>query len=236
MSEAREFLRDVEDLAAPVAVDFSPESRTLMVTFGGMAGGVGIPPFEFFKITSESGVKRLFIRDIEQALYQRSLAGMGRGPDGVVRYVKERAAEQGVERIVVMGNSGGGYASLLFGALLDADRAYAFSPLSFIGLGAKLIHRDLRVPRLFVRAAMSRDANRDYFDLRKVFRKHGTRTDFQIYYCCRGPWGRLDRLHAMRLASFPNVSLHEYDEGGHQLVKLLRDRGELEGIITGALG
>ena len=104
MDETQEFYRNVEDMAAPMAVDFSPDSRTLMVTFGGMAGGVGIPPFEFFKITAESGVKRLFVRDLEQAMYQRSLSGMGRGPDGIVRYVRDRAAEQGVERVVVMGS------------------------------------------------------------------------------------------------------------------------------------
>jgi hypothetical protein len=235
LTEAREFYRDVEDLAAPIATDFSTDSRTLMVTFGGMAGGVGIPPFEFFKITSEFGVKRLFVRDLEQAMYHRSLPGMGHGPDGVVQYVKQKAAEQNIERLVVMGNSGGGYASLLFGALLDANSTYAFSPVTFIGPVARLMRGDHRAPRLFLRAAVSCDAKRQYFDLRSVFAKHGLGTEFHIYYCGTGPWGRLDELHANRMAAFPNVNLRAYDEGGHKLVKLLRDRGELKDILSDAL-
>jgi hypothetical protein len=149
LTEAREFHPDVEDLAAPIATDFSTDSRTLMVTFGGTAGGVGIPPFEFFKITSEFGVERLFVRDLEQAMYHRSLPGMGHGPEGVVQYVKQKATEQNIERLVVMGNSGGGSASLLFGALLDANSTYAFSPVTFIGSVARLMRGDHPAPGYF---------------------------------------------------------------------------------------
>ena len=235
MSETREFYQDVEDMAAPIATDFSPDSSTLMVTFGGMAGGVGIPPFEFFKITAEFAVKRLFVWDLAQSMYHRSLPGMGRGPDGVVRWIKQKAVEQRIERIIVLGNSGGGYASLLFGALLDAERTYAFSPVTFIGPVARFIHGDRRAPKLFLRATLSRDACRDYFDLQSVLSKRGLGTEFHIYFCGVGEWGRLDALHANRMAALPNVHLHPYDEGGHQLVKLLRDRGELTGILARAL-
>ena len=140
-----------------------------------------------------------------------------------------------MKRIVVLGNSGGGYASLLLGALLDADRVCAVSPLTFIGPVARLIHADCRVPRMCLRAALSRDARRDFFDLRSVLSKHGLGTEFHIYFCRVGEWGRLDALHANRMAALPNVHLHPYDEGGHTLVKLLRSRGELTGILARAL-
>ena len=58
------------------------------------------------------------------------------------------------------------------GALLEGDEVIAFSPATFIGPLARLVHRDRRAPRLFLRACVSPDRRVDYFDLKKVFRTH----------------------------------------------------------------
>jgi pimeloyl-ACP methyl ester carboxylesterase len=231
-----EFDATLEDGAKAVATDFTSESPVLLVAFGGFGGGIGMPPFEFFKITSELGVSKIFIRDLPQAMYHRALPGIGGGVDGIVRFVRSEAERHAIERTVVVGNSGGAYASLLFGALLDADVAHAFSPVTFIGPIARLIHRDRRAPVLFWRAVFSRYARPAYYDLKKVLRRHGLGTEFHIYYCPKGPCGRLDKLHAERMGDFKNVTLHELPEGGHELVKLLRSSGELKEILRRAIG
>ncbi len=235
MSEKTPFELTVEDPTLATATDFSTGSKVLLVTFGGFAGGVGIPPFEFFRMASDLGVCKIFVRDLAQAAYHRSLPGIGRGVDGIVEFVKRQAAEHDIERTVVLGNSGGGYASLLFGALLESDVAYAFSPVTFIGPVARALHRDRRAPKLFWRAALSRCAKPSYYDLKNVLGKHGRNTRFHIYYCPNGPWGRLDSLHATRMADLPNVELHSVEEGGHYLVKILRDRGTLAKILRDSL-
>ena len=43
----------------------------------------------------------------------------------------------------------------------------------------------------------------------------------------------LEVAHTERILHIPGVTLHRYEEGGHQLVKLLRDRGELPNIMRG---
>jgi hypothetical protein len=235
MSERATFDATVESSELAVATDFSSGSKVLLVTFGGFAGGVGIPPFEFFRMASDLGVCKVFVRDLAQAMYHRSLPGIGGGVDGIVEFVKRQATEHGIERTVVLGNSGGGYASLLFGALLDADVAYAFSPVTFIGPVARTLHRDRRAPKLFWRSVFSRNATPSYYDLRNVFAGHGRGTRFHIYYCPNGPWGRLDALHANRMAHFPNVELHVVEEGGHYIVKVLRDEGKLAEILRDSL-
>ena len=235
MKSLSEFDAALEKGVEATAIEFSSDSRVLLVAFGGFGRGVGMPPFEFFRITSGFGVNKIFVRDLAQAMYHRALPGMGGGVDAIVRFIKSEAAEHRIERTVVVGNSGGAYASLLFGALLDADLVHAFSPVTFIGPVARLIHRDRRVPELFWRAVFSRDARPSCYDLKNVLRRHGRNTTFHIYYCPEGPCGRLDRLHAERMNLFENVTLHELPEGGHELVKLLRDSDELKEILRSAL-
>jgi len=235
VSDRRDFDAKLQEKAEAIAQDFSSGSKVLLVALGGFAGGMGIPPFEFFKITSDLDTNRVFIRDLPQAMYHRRLPGAGGGVDGIVKVLKEKIDENGIERVVVVGNSGGGYASLLMGALLEADEVIAFSPVTFIGPLARLVHGDRRAPRLFFRAYLSPDRNWGYFDLKNVLREHGHKTAFHIYYCHTGHLGRLDTLHATRLQDFPNVNVYRFDKGGHNLVKLLRDDNMLDGILRRAI-
>jgi pimeloyl-ACP methyl ester carboxylesterase len=235
VSDPRDFDAKLQEKTEAIAQDFSSDSRVLLVALGGFAGGMGIPPFEFFKITSDLNTNKIFIRDLPQAMYHRGLPDVGGGVDGIVRSLKEKIDENRIERTVVVGNSGGGYASLLVGALLEADEVIAFSPVTFIGPLARLVHGDRRAPKLFLRACVSPDRRVDYFDLKKVFRTHGLETTFHIYYCHTGRFGRLDAIHATRMQDFPNVNVYRFDRGGHNLVKLLRDDGKLDGVLRRAI-
>ena len=234
MSDQRDFDVKLQEKAEAIALDFSSDSKVLLVALGGFAGGMGIPPFEFFKIAADLDTNRVFIRDLPQAMYHRKLPGIAGGVDGIIKTLKKKIDENSIERTVV-GNSGGGYASLLVGALLEADEVIAFSPVTFIGPLARLVHGDRRAPKLFFRACFSPDRNWGYFDLKKVLREHGRETAFHIYYCHTGAFGRLDTLHATRMQDFPNVSVYRFDKGGHNLVKLLRDDNKLDGILRRAI-
>ncbi len=218
-----------------VAADLSSESQTLLVAFGGFAGGMGIPPFEFFRIASGLDANRVFIRDLNQAAYHRSLPDMTGGIDGIVEYLKRVVSEHEIRRTVISGNSLGGYAALLVGCLLGADKVLAFSPFTFIGPVARLFNGDTRVAPVAARALLSRSAHWRYFDLAGVFASREKLPESEIYYCDRGTQGRLDALHATRMSRFPGVHLHIRNEGGHDLVKHLRDSGELTVILRAAM-
>src|SRR5438045_7257566 len=94
-----------------IACDFEPQSNTIVVAFGGISGGVGAPVFEFFRILSRIGVKRVFVRDHYRAWYHRGVEGVGADIPSVA---SELAKLFEGHRAILIGNSAGGYAALLF--------------------------------------------------------------------------------------------------------------------------
>jgi pimeloyl-ACP methyl ester carboxylesterase len=92
------------------------DSRTLLLAFGGLQGRIGMPPFEFLRLTGEFPVKRLFVRDVRQAWYHRGTPEYGETIEAVAESLGELISSHRVERLVTAGNSAGAYAALRFAA------------------------------------------------------------------------------------------------------------------------
>ena len=45
--------------------------------FGGIAGGVSMPVFEFFRVTADFPAKSVFLRDPRRGWYQLGIPGVG---------------------------------------------------------------------------------------------------------------------------------------------------------------
>jgi pimeloyl-ACP methyl ester carboxylesterase len=223
----------VKDQTRPIAANFSVETNVLLVAFGGVAGGLGVAPFEFFKMTSSFSVKRLFVRDLKQAWYHRGVSGLGDTIDALGSSLSRLVADQGVRRVVTCGHSMGGYAAILFGHLLGAREIHSFSPQTFIGPWRRAQHWDWRWrPQISNLHGYDR-AMRRWFDLRVFLRERRHVGAFtHIYY---GNGNGLDRVHAERMASLPSVAVHRYDGVDHNLVRQMRDNGTLKEILTRAL-
>src|SRR4051812_43979617 len=110
-----------------VVYDLARESNTLLVLFGGIAGGVSIPVFEFFRATDGYPSKRVFLRDPRRSWYQLGIPGVGDSAMGIKSLLDSTIVRSGVERVVMAGASAGGYAAMLFGAWCGADETVAFS-------------------------------------------------------------------------------------------------------------
>jgi pimeloyl-ACP methyl ester carboxylesterase len=212
-----------------VVSDLEVQSDTLLVAFGGGFGAYFMPRFEFSRMASDLPVKKLFIREHEPTWYQGGIPGLGLGIDEAAGAIRELVLRNGVDRTVMVGNSAGGYAALLFGELTGADTVLAFSPQTFVDRRNRLVHRDRRWPQPARR--MRSLPRTPYQDLLRVL--HGGATTSQVYYSGNH---RLDRVHAERLRSTPGVVLHRYDLASHKLVRVLRDQGDLGGILHEALG
>ena len=111
----------------------SGDAAALLILFGGIAGGVSMPVFEFFRLTSEMPGKKAFLRDPRRGWYQRGIPGIGDSALDVRDYLSRVIDRANVDRVVMAGASAGGYAALLFAAWCGADEAIAFSPQTFIG-------------------------------------------------------------------------------------------------------
>jgi hypothetical protein len=227
------FRRSLEDPHAPLSLDMDRDSSTLLVAFGGMQGQLGMPPFEFFKASGDIPVKRLFIRDLRQAWYHRGLPGQGDHLEDVAAWLRELLAGNRVERLVMAGNSAGGYAALLFGALLEADIVLGFAPQTVIDLGVLAAMGDHRWDEQLRDLTAEGVIEQRFADLSFALPQARTgNTRFELYF---DETFDTDRQHAERLAAVEGVELHRLQGGAHGIARDMRESGQLDLVLQRAL-
>jgi hypothetical protein len=130
---------------------------------------------------------------------------------------------------MTLGTSAGGYAALLFGRLLGATEVHAFAPQTFLSPDLRQLHADLRFAEPLSELMLSDCYQSGYGDLDELFhRTPAPASRFTIHYCEDEP---LDAIHAEHLNGQPGLELRGYKEGGHNVVKHLRDTGDLRSLV-----
>jgi dienelactone hydrolase len=212
----------------------SSESTTLLIAFGGRKGALGVAPFEFFNMTGGFPVKRLFVRDLEQAWYHLGIPGYGETIAEVGESLKELVAQHEVERLVVAGTSAGGYAAMLFGTLLGADTALCFAPQTVLDLDLLASIGDHRWDRPLRKIADMGRLDPRWTDLREALPAiRCADTRYELYLdLAIAP----DRGHWERVADLEGVELHAIAGAGHNTAGHLRNAGELEPLLLRTLG
>jgi pimeloyl-ACP methyl ester carboxylesterase len=190
--------------------------------------------FEFFNLVSrlEHPPKQIFVRDLERAFYHRGVVGAGSSIEEVADYLRATVREAGVERVVTVGNSAGGYAALLFGHLIGATEVHAFGPETFLTRFRRALHRDRRFRQFLGPLRAAGDLDSRYSDLRKVLGRHQGDTRFVIHY---SSLHRLDVAHAKHVRNLPGVELQPHGHIKGVFVRVLRDTGALEALIKDAV-
>ncbi len=230
----RGFRRDLEDPTAPLAADLRSSSSTLLIAFGGLRGKVGVLPFEFFRATGELPVKRLFVRDLRESWYHRGIPGHGTTLLDVAGALEGILARTRVERLVVAGNSAGGYAALVFGTLLGADTALCFAPQTTLDLDDLAALGDDHWDAYLRPLAAAGELDARWVDLARALpgaRRADTR--YRVFF---DDSLAVDRGHAERLAGIDGVSLYRFAHGKHHLITSLRDNGVLHRLLQRELG
>jgi hypothetical protein len=107
-------------------------SEYLIVCFGGMALKMGgIPPFEFLNYLSKTyknNIDLVFYVDINQCWYHKGIGGITNNIDETVIYLNTIINQKKYKKVIFMGVSAGGYASILFGSLCNIDNVIAYVP------------------------------------------------------------------------------------------------------------
>lgn len=233
-SKIMDFESRIKDPTAPIAIDFNSGRKVLMFAFGGFANGIGLPMFEFNNLTRGlESINKIYLRDKYGVWYHRGLSDIGGNIDGIASFLQQYTSHPATQRIIVFGNSGGGYAALLFGHILKADEVHAFNPLTFLNPIRRIVLRDVLSWKPTLTLLYAYRAQRKYYDLKKVLSKSpSTPRHFHIYFSANR---RSDRLHATRIKSIPGIHLHPYQYGQHNLVRMLKKSGELSQIVDLAL-
>lgn len=106
-----------------------PKSSTIVVSFAGHGlqfGGVPRPEFYNFISKNFPEVDLLLLVDYNCRCYHQGLKGITSNVDETANYIKKII--NGYQKIVFVGVSAGGYASILFGSLLQVHDVIAITP------------------------------------------------------------------------------------------------------------
>lgn len=175
---------------------------------------------------------KFFLRDFSQSWYQQGLPGIGNTVFDIGRFIETKIKQINPDETFFVGNSMGGYAAILFAAMLQCGKAIAFCPQTFISPIKRLIYRDLRWSRQILKtykATMLRTPSPIY-DLKKLLSRNGSRYTAEVFVSLND---KVDLVHAKRIEKFKNVYVYKYDIAGHNLVKYLRDQDQLQTIMEG---
>ena len=216
--ESTGFLAELTDDDGPVLVVFGGLNRTL---------GLGMPPFEFFRLLENVDCGKLYVRDLDQVFYQHGVHGLGDSIPAVADSLREMLA--GHRSVSFVGNSSGGFAALTLGALVGADRVVAFSPQTFLSRTLRWFHRDDRWPEEIGAMQQLPNLGRRYLDVKRALKRDDGRTVYDVHY---PKWNKLDSRHALRLAGHPRLTLHANRSKRHGVIRDMRDDGRLKQLIN----
>jgi hypothetical protein len=213
-----------------IDVDLSRNGKSLYIFFGGIAAGIAMPPFEFYSYAKIIDENKIFVRDSKQCWYQNGLGNLSSDIGTTVKLLKEHIDKINPERIYFVGNSMGGYAAILFGALIGRGEVIAFSPQTFISPFLRYKHKDWRWFRQIMLTYCRSFLKDRVWDLRLLLLKMKPRLKISIFVSSSD---KLDVIHALHLRAIGNINIFEFEKGGHNVVKLLRDEGKLSLIMSG---
>ena len=188
----------------------NPDCAQLFIIFTGVAFQMMMENRRFL---GESGLMSrnvVMFRDISQRYY---LDGIGQlnGFGELIAWMRDYiAAAPYIRHVYTIGSSMGGYAALLTGNLVGADKAWAF------GLGLP--------ESTYLPPAHSSFS----WDLREQLSANSTQTEYYLHY---DKSYRPDRKTAKKFKAVPNVQLRPSRGGGHVIQQKLAEDGGLSGMF-----
>jgi pimeloyl-ACP methyl ester carboxylesterase len=207
-----------------VHIDFKEKGLPLVVSFSGLG-----QEFNFRATLAAYRVNVIYFRDLKHHWYLTALPGAGNNTYERVNFIKGLIAEYAPSRVVTIGVSAGGFGSLLYGSLLDADHIIAFSPQTFMNRLNVIFKFDYRWLDRIVEIYHAKETDRSLLDLKRVIA--GNKMPIEIIFDSQH---RLDRIHAERLRG-KQIYHSRIKGGGHNVVKQLRDNGQLKKLLDRAL-
>jgi hypothetical protein len=225
----------IDDTTGPgILVDFESSSPVTVVAFGGLTTDGADVRFEFFRFLSGLDVRRVFLRDHEQAWYQLGVHGVASTVDEVQAYLLDLLGEDGLRHAVFTGGSMGAYAAMLLGSRLGVAEVQAFAPQTFISRVLRRHYRDFRWQKQINNTWARIDRRHSYQDIKTELRRSSRRHAVPLHIHV-GVEER-DLHHVHRIRRIPGVDIHRYGEiSDHNVAGALQDQGQLRPLFDDAV-
>lgn len=216
--------------AAPIKAEFLPGADTLVIAFTGMREP-GANAFAFEGDLASAPASKLFLRDPTNCWYLGGLEGVGAGVEGLRDALRRRIDESGARRVRCVGASMGGFAALLYGALLRVDGVCAIAPHVFLDPARRDDVRDVRWRVAMRRVHTQHILSRRYWSADRVIERECPGLRIDLYFGKSTP---MEAAHAAALRKLRNVSVNALPAPrGASLLKLLREQGRLAQALIG---
>ena len=105
----------------------------IIISFSGQGSGMGtIPQFEFVNFLNKyfNEIEKHFYLDVYNKWYHKGIDGISNNIEETLNYLKLQIKP--FKKVIFIGSSAGGYASILFGSLLNIDKVIAFKPQTIL--------------------------------------------------------------------------------------------------------
>jgi pimeloyl-ACP methyl ester carboxylesterase len=143
------------------------------------------------------------VRDIQKTWYTEGISNTVPSIDALHLLLKELT--QDYNKIICVGNSAGGYAAMLFGALLKAEIIYSFSGFVYLD---KEICSDPLNPKLAL--AEANPKQKKWLDIREIIRK--SKSEIFFFYPF---YSEADRKQVASIQSCSNITFIPIDSDIH---------------------
>lgn len=206
------------------------KSDTLMLSFAGLGDANTLPTFIFYNFLKKyPNVDKLFLRDLKRKYYLTGLKNSTKNIEETVELIKSFMNKKQYKKVVAIGCSSGGYAAILYGALLNLTKVVTFAPQTVIDEAKENIIKDTHIAYSLCKSL--RNYRKDLFykkclDLTNFI---PFSTNVEIHYPLYS-YSAIDRKHAEYI-KHENCKLISYYSKNHRIALELRDKGILEKII-----
>lgn len=215
-----------DDQKLDVQIARKPGAKTTFVIFCGLAARFG----QYLNIIhhccmAKLDVNVIYLRDFSQLLYLtgiRSLGDLEQSRDKLRKMI----AELGTTKLVCMGNSGGVFGALHYGAMLPTNRVMVFSGPVSLQIGFEEDERQA-YQRLHV---LRGEGKVEWPDLREVYSRNDVSVDFYF-----GNQNRFDTAQANMLAGLSNVRLLPLESGHHVVIDEMHRSGLFDQALASAV-
>ena len=217
-----------------IVVERGADPSRLIIAFTGFQGALNVPVFDFLGATGQTDASRILQRDPLNLLYLSGCWPDARGFSRLLERLRREISLLGPQHITCVGTSSGGYAAILFGHLLGADRVHAFAPTVYGSVWLTLLRGDWQqfrrrvMPRHLLVELLIPPRLWKYRDLPRTLQTWNGRTEYTVHVCARN---ENDMTRAEPLRGLPHVDIAAHPCSTHQVAKYLVRSGELAEVF-----
>lgn len=212
-----------DDVDSDVQLVERPGSKLVIFAFCGRKQHIGMPLWLFQRWLSRLRAHVVYLRDFDNNHFLGGVRSLG-SQEATVIAMDHLVSKLGVERVLCLGNSSGGYGAMLYGLRIGAEKVLSFSGASSLDPAFNL-HLNRAEAAIAVKQAYP-DAR---LDLREAYLGASRPPRTLLVYGAQA-WD--DRIHAEHMAGAPGIELLPVDDyKGHGTVAELVHRGRFGALL-----